>query len=248
MRKFRKNSTENQNTHFLFNKPFFSRNSCLFWDNVGKYCRSGQATEKWRMRVAWWILKVTNTHSEYTYVLLIAVQLQKVLHERAQCYVTRTLPLVLMFNVFSDKQRQSWGICSCNSGAVFFLLETAFKYYLHVLQATKFKDEKRWFGSNMICTSAYVYLWQYMHACVLDSRPWQTGTKQMRHNRKICHFRYIYFISRVWWNLSTTVIKQPPPVMCQGGVVCHSGIRIFISRQANFYCPIGNVSSCDGFG
>jgi len=66
--------TENQNTRFMFNNSFFWK-SCLFWDNVWKYCRSGQATEKWSIRVACWVLKPKNTHSEY--VILIGVQLQK---------------------------------------------------------------------------------------------------------------------------------------------------------------------------
>jgi hypothetical protein len=35
----------------------------------------------WRMRVACWIPKATNTHSEY--VILVAFPLQKWLHERA---------------------------------------------------------------------------------------------------------------------------------------------------------------------
>jgi hypothetical protein len=35
----------------------------------------------WRIRIACWILKATNTHSEY--VILIAFMLQKWLHEGA---------------------------------------------------------------------------------------------------------------------------------------------------------------------
>jgi len=35
----------------------------------------------WRMRIAFWIPKATNTHSQY--VILIAFPLQKWLHERA---------------------------------------------------------------------------------------------------------------------------------------------------------------------
>ena len=40
----------------------------------------------WRMRIACWIPKATNTHSEY--VMLIAFPLQQWLHERASilCY------------------------------------------------------------------------------------------------------------------------------------------------------------------
>ena len=49
-----------------------------------KYCKAGQATDDnitWRMRIAPWIPKATDTHLEY--VILIAFSLQQLLHERA---------------------------------------------------------------------------------------------------------------------------------------------------------------------
>ena len=47
-----------------------------------KYCRAGQATDAmWRMRIAGWIPKATNTHSQY--VKLTAFPLQQWLHERS---------------------------------------------------------------------------------------------------------------------------------------------------------------------
>jgi len=48
-----------------------------FLDNVEKYGRARQATDSF----ACWILKATNTHSQY--VILIAFMLQQRLHERA---------------------------------------------------------------------------------------------------------------------------------------------------------------------
>ena len=45
---------------------FFFRKSCRLWDNVGKYCRAGEATDDnrtRRMRFACWIPKATGTHS-----------------------------------------------------------------------------------------------------------------------------------------------------------------------------------------
>ena len=36
---------------------------------------------KWRMRIAYWMAKVTDTHSEY--VMIISFPLQQWLHERA---------------------------------------------------------------------------------------------------------------------------------------------------------------------
>jgi len=56
---YRKSCRENQYTHFTFNNLF--RKSYLLWDNVEKYCRSGEAT--WSMPIACWIPKATNQNS-----------------------------------------------------------------------------------------------------------------------------------------------------------------------------------------
>jgi len=40
-----KSCRENQNTHFMFNKIFFPRKSCSFWDNVDKCDIARQATD-----------------------------------------------------------------------------------------------------------------------------------------------------------------------------------------------------------
>jgi hypothetical protein len=50
---------------------------------VEKYCTAGEATDDitWRMRLACWIPKATNTHS--LCVMLTAIPLQQWLHERA---------------------------------------------------------------------------------------------------------------------------------------------------------------------
>ena len=51
-----------------------------------KYCRAGQATDDDMVRIARWIPKATNRHSEY--VIFIAFPLQLWLHKRASilCY------------------------------------------------------------------------------------------------------------------------------------------------------------------
>jgi len=49
------------------------------WKNTVERGRPQMTT--WRMRIACWIHKSTNTHSEY--VILIAFPLQRWLHERA---------------------------------------------------------------------------------------------------------------------------------------------------------------------
>jgi hypothetical protein len=67
----------------MFNNFFSPWESCLLWNNVEKYGRARQAIDDnitLRMRIARWISKATDTHSEY--VILIAFPLQKWLHER----------------------------------------------------------------------------------------------------------------------------------------------------------------------
>ena len=72
---------KNQNTHFVFNIFFFFRKSCRLRDNVGKYCRVGQATDGNIIRLMTFVCLITkamDTHSEY--VIHIAFPQ---LHERA---------------------------------------------------------------------------------------------------------------------------------------------------------------------
>ena len=58
-------------THILCSVTFFWK-SCRLWDNMEKYCTTGQGpqTTTWSMRTACWIPQATNTNSEY--VILIA--------------------------------------------------------------------------------------------------------------------------------------------------------------------------------
>jgi len=58
--------------------------------------------QKWRMRIACWIVKATNTHLEY--VIIIAFPLQQWLHERAsmlRCTYINCLVLIMTQNKFS---------------------------------------------------------------------------------------------------------------------------------------------------
>jgi len=73
---------ENQNTHFIYNKLFFSENRAfreIMWKNMEESDRS-QMTVR-RTRILCWIPKATNTHSDS--VIFIAFPLQQWLHERA---------------------------------------------------------------------------------------------------------------------------------------------------------------------
>jgi len=64
---------ENQNTHFVFNNPFFENRAVyeIMWKNTVEQGRPQMAI--WRMHIACWIPKATNTHLEY--VIFIAFPL-----------------------------------------------------------------------------------------------------------------------------------------------------------------------------
>jgi hypothetical protein len=72
---------ENQNTHFVFHNIYFEHRAVyeIMWKNIVERVRPQMA--KWRMRIACWIPKATDTHSEY--VTLKYLPLQQWLHERA---------------------------------------------------------------------------------------------------------------------------------------------------------------------
>jgi hypothetical protein len=73
-----------RSTHTFYFKHFFFRKSHRLWDNVEKLGSAREATDDniiWRMRIAWWITKVADTHSEC--VILLAFARQHWLRERA---------------------------------------------------------------------------------------------------------------------------------------------------------------------
>ena len=75
-----KSCIENQNTHFTCNN-FFFRKWChyeIMWKNIVEP-RRPQITI-WRMRIACWVTKATDTPSQY--IMLIAFPTQQWLHER----------------------------------------------------------------------------------------------------------------------------------------------------------------------
>jgi len=66
-----RNCRENQNTHFVLHN-FFSRKLCRLWDmweNTVEPDRPQMTI--WRMRLASWVTKTTDTHSEYVIRTLI---------------------------------------------------------------------------------------------------------------------------------------------------------------------------------
>jgi hypothetical protein len=79
---FRTKFVEEIKTYFVFSN-FFSFKNCavneIMWKNIVE--RGWPQMTIWRMRIACWKTKATNTHSQY--VTLIAFPLQQWLHERA---------------------------------------------------------------------------------------------------------------------------------------------------------------------
>ena len=85
---FRTEVVEKIETH-LFLITFFFKSWHLrdMWKNMVQSNRPTMTI--WRMRIAFWITKATNTHSQY--VTITAFPLQQWLHERASVLRLRTL-------------------------------------------------------------------------------------------------------------------------------------------------------------
>jgi len=77
-----KNCRANRNAHFMLNNFFFFRKSCCSWhtwENTVERDRPQMAI--WRMRIACWIPKAINMHSQY--VILNAFPQQQWLYKGA---------------------------------------------------------------------------------------------------------------------------------------------------------------------
>jgi hypothetical protein len=97
--------TTNKNTRFMSNNVF-RKSSCL-WNNVDKYCTARQATDdNIIMRIACWISKDINRHSQY--VICIDFPPQTWLYERASMLSYPYIAyLVLSTNNFNTRNIQS---------------------------------------------------------------------------------------------------------------------------------------------
>ena len=64
-----KGCRENQNTHFMFSNVYLKKKSYRLWDNVENILEPDRPRMTiWRMRIAFWIPKTANTHSQYVIV------------------------------------------------------------------------------------------------------------------------------------------------------------------------------------
>ena len=81
---FQTNVVEKIRTHILCSITFFLRESCLYEIILKNIVEQGRAQMTiWRMLIACWTTKATNTHTHTQYVILIAFAQQQWLHERA---------------------------------------------------------------------------------------------------------------------------------------------------------------------
>jgi hypothetical protein len=97
-------------THIYVQKLFFSKN-CAVYENVEKYCRPGHATDDniiRCMRIACWVPKATNTHSEY--VIHLAFPLQQWLQCASVLHYTYIVCPVKSFSSFTPLLTQN--LCS----------------------------------------------------------------------------------------------------------------------------------------
>ena len=81
-------------THILCSMPFFESHTVyeIMWRSIVQPDRP--QTTIWYMRIACWIPKTTNPHSEY--LILNAFTLQQWLHDAPWCYIIPTMPVVLV--------------------------------------------------------------------------------------------------------------------------------------------------------
>ena len=106
-----KTCRENPNAHFMFNNFFFFWKSCHSWDNVEKCYTARETTDgniKQRMRFPCWIIKATNTHSEY--VIRIAFPQWQWLLERASVlhytYIVFLVKICIVQSKLSYKEHE----------------------------------------------------------------------------------------------------------------------------------------------
>jgi hypothetical protein len=102
----------------------FSRISCRLGDNVEKYGKARQATDNkiWRIRIACWITKATDTHSEY--VILIAFPRRHRLCEGTS--MLRLYVRCLSCYITVESVPSSWSGCSQAKRHVCFILVSNF--------------------------------------------------------------------------------------------------------------------------
>ena len=143
-----KSSRENQNTHFLSNQFF---ENCfvyeIMWKNVVEPDRPQKKT--WRMRIACWVTKAKNTHSDCA-IFIAALPPQQWLHERVSMLLLYEKYLLKTFLELRNFEQISLANCAemrvqsvlCRNfcplgtkkkkgGILYFILVTCFSTTFH---------------------------------------------------------------------------------------------------------------------
>jgi hypothetical protein len=87
----------------------FFRKCCCLWDNVEKCGSAREAAESnimWLMRIAFWLPKSTNKHSEYVIVSLF--HCTNDCTNVPQCYIKRTVRVLLIFSTLRTMKDIVW--------------------------------------------------------------------------------------------------------------------------------------------
>jgi hypothetical protein len=123
---FQTKFVEKDRTYILCSISFV-RISCRLRDNTKEYGRYRQATDHnllWCMRIASWIIKAINTHSEY--VIIIACPLRQWLRERTS--VLRYMHIACLGNVVSHSVAVP---CLTKEWSVIYQQSTDFVFCTH---------------------------------------------------------------------------------------------------------------------
>jgi hypothetical protein len=145
---FQTKVVEKIKTQVLRSRNFFQK-SCRLWDNVEKYCRTGQVTDGniiRRMRSSWWIPKAKNTHWEYA--ILIVFPLQQRLHKSASIlrFTYMLKNTVLKRQVINTMYKTS--VC-------FKWDPTHSQYFFHIFLK---RQRNEFHQDSGLCKSGYKYL------------------------------------------------------------------------------------------
>jgi hypothetical protein len=95
---FQTKEIEKIKTYFTISNIFFFENRALYdimWKHLVEPCRPQRNI--WRIRIACWITKATNTESQFVTHTLFT--LQQCLQERASNYVIRTMSVSLVYTI-----------------------------------------------------------------------------------------------------------------------------------------------------
>jgi len=145
-----KSCSENQNTHFMFNNFFSFENRAVYeimWKNIVEAVRPQMTI--WRMRIACWIPKATNTHTHtHTEYVILFFHCNSGSTNAPKYYVVALCLSLLTFLMMLDQS--GWRTASCTVCMVYPL-------HLSIVLSTAPHESKMWYNdTDDRCLSAPV--------------------------------------------------------------------------------------------